>query len=125
MLTATVMEHDPIRHLTRLQAGSVSLWVLLQERELGSQMRVRIPAREVILAPVEPGPTSVHNVISARVRAITPDEAKNLALVEIAMPDQVALLARVTLDFVEHLALKVGRPVVALIKSVSIEILPG
>jgi molybdate transport system ATP-binding protein len=125
VLTATVVEHDPIRHLTKVQAGSISLWVLLQERESGSQVRVRIPAREVILAPTEPGPTSVHNVISAQIRAITPDEAKNLALVEIALPDQSALLARVTLDSIEHLALKVGHPVVALIESVSIEILPG
>ena len=125
VLTATVKEHDPVRHLTKLQAGSISLWVLLQERELGSQVRVRIPAREVILAPDEPGPTSVHNVISAQIRAITPDEAKNIALVEIAMPDQATLLARVTLDSIEHLALKVGRPVVAMIKSELIEILPG
>jgi molybdate transport system ATP-binding protein len=125
VLTATVVAHDQVRHLTKLQAGSWQLWVLLQERELGSALRIRIPAREVILAPVQPGPTSVHNVLTGQVRAITPDLAKNVALVEMAMPDQQTILARVTLDSIEHLALRVGHPVVALIKSVSIEILAG
>jgi molybdate transport system ATP-binding protein len=125
VLTAIVVEHDPVRHLTKLQSGSYPLWVLLQERELGSQLRIRIPAREVILAPGQPGPTSVHNVITGQVRAITLDSSKNVALVEVAMPDQQTVLARVTLDSIERLALRVGYPVVALIKSVSIEVLPG
>jgi ABC-type molybdate transport system ATPase subunit len=30
-----------------------------------AQLRVRLPAREVILAARKPGPTSVHNVIAA------------------------------------------------------------
>ncbi len=125
VLMATVVEHDPVRRLTKLRSGSCSLLVLLQERDVGSRLRVRIPAREVILAMGQPGPTSVHNVIKGQVRAITLDETKNVALVEIAAPDQSAILARVTLDSIEHLGLRVGHPVLALIKSVSIEILPG
>jgi len=125
VLTATVTEHERARHLTRLHAAGIDIWVSLLDREPGSDVRIRIPAREVILAPAEPGPTSVHNVLPGLVRAVTRDETKNVALVEIAMPNHVTFLSRVTLDSVEHLALKVDHPVVAMITSVSVEILPG
>jgi molybdopterin-binding protein len=45
--------------------------------------------------------------------------------VELILPDQGALLARVTPDAVESLALAVGKDVVVLVKSTSIEVLPG
>jgi molybdate transport system ATP-binding protein len=125
VLTASVEAHDPPRQLTGLRAGSVLLWVPLMDSALGSRLRVRIPAREVILAPVAPGLTSVDNVIVGRVRAITPDAVEHIALVEISLPDQSALLARVMPDAIERLALAVGKDVVALVKSTSIEVLPG
>ena len=125
VLTSGVEVHDPPRQLTGLRAGSVLLWVPLLDSALGSRLRVRIPAREVILAPVEPGLTSVHNVIAGRVGAITQDAVEHIALVEITLPDRGALLARVTPDAVERLALAVGKDVVALVKSTSIKVLPG
>jgi molybdate transport system ATP-binding protein len=125
VLTGAVVAHDQRRQLTQLQSGSVSFWVSLLTQEVGYPLRIRIPAREVILAPAIPGPISVQNVITGRVRAITPDLTKHTALVEIALPDQKALLARVTLDAVDRLALAVGKDVVALIEAAAIEILPG
>jgi molybdate transport system ATP-binding protein len=103
----------------------VLLWVPLLDSALGSRLRVRIPAREVILALVEPGLTSVHNVFAGRVRAITQDAVGHIALVEVVLPDRGALLARVTLDAIDRLALAIGKDVVALVKSTSIEVLPG
>jgi molybdate transport system ATP-binding protein len=125
VLTANIVEHDQTRQLTALQAGSIRLWVSLLERELGSQVRVRVPAREVILAAAEPGPTSAHNVIVGPVRAITQDESKNVALVEVALGGTATLLSRVTRDAIERLGLAVGRDAAALFKSMSVEILPG
>ena len=125
VLTSGVEVHDPPRQLTGLRAGSVLLWVPLLDSALGSRLRVRIPAREVILASVAPGLTSVHNVIAGRVGAITQDAVEHIALVEITLPDRGALLARVTPDAVERLALAVGKDVVALVKSTSIKVLPG
>jgi molybdate transport system ATP-binding protein len=124
VLTARVTGHDTVRRLTRLQAGGVTLWVSLLDREPGVQLRLLVPARDVILAIAEPGPTSVHNVLAGHVRAVTQDPAGHLALVEIAL-DGAILLARVTPDAVDQLALAAGRPVLALVKSMSIEILPG
>jgi molybdate transport system ATP-binding protein len=122
VLTARVAGHDAARRLTRLQAAGVTLWVPLLDRATGVQLRLRVPARDVILAIADPGPTSVHNVLAGHVRAVTQDSAAHIALVEIAL-DGGVLLARVTPDAVEKLALAAGRPVLALVKSMSIEIL--
>jgi molybdate transport system ATP-binding protein len=85
---------------------------------------VRVPAREVILASEQPSLTSAHNVVAGRVRAITQEPTRHETLVEVAL-DHESLLARVTPDAIELLGLARGREIVALIKSVSIEILPG
>jgi molybdate transport system ATP-binding protein len=95
------------------------------DRALGSDLRVRIPAREVILAAAHPGSTSVHNVLAGHVRAINRDTTNLAALVEITLSDGNVMLARVTPDAVESLGLAVGCEVVALVKSMSIDVLPG
>jgi molybdate transport system ATP-binding protein len=125
VLTATIVEHDQTRQLTALQASSVRLWVSLLDRELGTQVRVRVPAREVILAAGDPGPTSAHNVMVGPIRAIAQDENKNTALVEIGLGGNATLLARVTRDAIERVGLAVGRNAAALVKSMSVQILPG
>jgi molybdate transport system ATP-binding protein len=125
VLTANVLEHDKKRQLTALRTGSIRLWVSLLDRELGTQVRVRVPAREVILAASDLGPTSAHNVIVGPVRAIAQDENKNTALVEVELGGNATLLARVTRDAIERVGLAVGRDAAALVKSMSVEILPG
>jgi molybdate transport system ATP-binding protein len=111
--------------LTRLRTGNVTLLVSLLDRNPGSSVRVRVPAREVVLAPMAPGPTSIHNVVQGQVRAVTLDQDGRAALVEVALPDQAGLLARISIDSVEGLRLVVGEPVVAMIKSESVEVMPG
>jgi molybdate transport system ATP-binding protein len=101
--------------LKRPHAGSRKLL----ERGIGNTLRVRIPAREVILAAHEPGPTSVHNVIAGRVRAVTQVATGHAALVEVSL-GEATLLARVASDAVERLGLAF-----ALVESMSIEVLPG
>jgi molybdate transport system ATP-binding protein len=124
VLTARVVAHDVNRQLTALQAGGTRLWVPLIEREAGATLRVRVPAREVILASEQPSLTSAHNAIAGRVRWIRHEPARHETLVEVALDDG-SLLARVTPDAIELLGLAPGREVMALIKSVSIEILPS
>ena len=89
-----------------------------------SDCRVRIPAREVILAGKPPDAISLHNIVPGTVRRIAAQAERRSVLVEIALPSG-ALLARVTPDAIVRLRLSPGAPVLALIKSTSIEVLGG
>ena len=124
LLHCRVVDHDPARELTRLDAAGATFLVPLLDASVGSERRIRVPAREVILAGKPPEAISLHNVISGTVRRIAGDPARRAVMVEIALPDG-ALLARVTPDAIVRLALSPGGPVLALIKSTSIEVLGG
>ena len=89
---------------------------------LGGQCRIRIPAREVILAGRAPESISLHNIVPGAVRRIVQDALRRSVLVEVGLPSG-ALLARVTPDAVVRLGLIPGGPVLALIKSTSVEVL--
>jgi len=78
----------------------------------------------VILAGRAPEAISLHNIIPGTVRRIAGDPGRRAVMVEIALSDG-ALLARVTPDAVARLGLVPGGPVLALIKSTSIEVLGG
>ena len=124
VLAARILSHDPARQLSRIEAGGASLLVPLLNEPIGTGIRVRIPAREVILANEAPAAISVHNIVAGTVRAVTQDTVRHAALVEIALAEG-AFLARVTPDAVSRLGLAKGAPVLALIKSVAIEVLDG
>ncbi len=122
ILTVTVDQHDPGRRLSVLRAGATRLIVPLIQTPPGTTVRVRIPAREVALARQAPQEISIHNIVPGTVRAISQDAPRHAALVEIAL-DRGAILARITPDAVQRLALAPGQPVLALVKSVAIEVL--
>jgi molybdate transport system ATP-binding protein len=124
LLHCRVVEHDTGRELTRLEAGGASFLVPLQDMQVGHEGRIRVPAREVILAAEAPESISLHNIIPGTIRLIAPDPGRRAVMVEVALPDG-ALLARVTPDAVMRLRLTPGSPVLALIKSTSVEVLPG
>jgi molybdate transport system ATP-binding protein len=123
VLTARVLAHQPSRQLTELSAGGRRLLVPLLATPPGGDVRVRIPAREVILATSVPQGISVHNAIEGCVHGIVQDTGRHAAMVEIAL-DGAGLLARVTPDAVARLGLAPGVPVLALVKSMAIEVLP-
>jgi molybdate transport system ATP-binding protein len=87
----------------------------------GMRVRLRIPAREVILATEQPRGLSLHNVLSGRVSAVHGDESADHVIVQIAV-GEVRLLAEVTPDAVAQLGIVVGTTLHALIKSVSLEV---
>ena len=122
LLLCRVAEHDVGRELSRLEGGGATFWVPLLDAPPGAACRVRIPAREVILAGRPPDAISLHNIVAGEVRRITSDTARRSVLVEIALPS-AALISRVTSDAIVRLALSPGKPVLALIKSTSIEVL--
>jgi molybdate transport system ATP-binding protein len=98
------------------------LWVPHLDAEVGAECRVRIPAKEVILAGRRPEAISLHNIVPGTVRRLTDGPLRRSVLVEIALPDGV-LLSRVTPDAITSLALEPGSAVLGLIKSTSIEVL--
>jgi molybdate transport system ATP-binding protein len=122
VLLCRVMEHDRVRRLSRLEGAGATLWLPLLNMPIGAERRLRIPAREVILARKEPDSISLHNIVPGAVRRIADDAGGCSVLVEIALADGT-LLSRVTPDAIVKLALRDGAPVLALIKSTSIEVL--
>ena len=122
LLTCRVEENFSARALSRLQGGGATFLVPLLDLPVGSRCRVRIPAREVILAGKAPEAISLHNIVPGTVRRIVDDTVRRSAVVEIGLPDG-GLLSRVTPDAVARLGLSPGQPVLALIKSTSIEVL--
>ncbi|HET9018237.1 MAG TPA: molybdenum ABC transporter ATP-binding protein [Acetobacteraceae bacterium] len=128
MLSLRVAAHDPARRLTLLERGAFSLLVPLQSAATGTALRARIPAREVILARQDAAvlrdALSLHNILPARVRQIAEDARHGAAMVSLDA-DGVPLLSRITPDAVARLGLAPGAEVLALVKSMSVEVLDG
>jgi molybdate transport system ATP-binding protein len=121
LLTGVVAAHDPARRLTQLQCDSQPIWAPLLEHDIGSTLRIRVPAREVVLATAVPQAISLHNVVPCRVRGLVTDAGGGSVLVELGM-GQAMLLARVTADAVERLDLHPDAAVLALFKSMALEV---
>ena len=119
-LDAVVAAHDPLRQLTHLHARDLELAVPTIEAPPAATVRIRIAAREVILASQRPGGLSLHNVIEARVLRVAPAAHPALRLIHLAVGD-TPLLSLVTADAVRSLQLEAGAPVLALVKAVSVE----
>jgi molybdate transport system ATP-binding protein len=87
----------------------------------GTSVRVRVPAREVILATSAPEGLSLHNVLTGAVSAIHVEPALDQVVVQVAVGN-LLLLAEVTRDAIDRLQITIGSRLHALIKSVSIEV---
>jgi molybdate transport system ATP-binding protein len=119
---AVVSRRHGDRGLAELTFEGGTLLAADRDVAMGATVRVRIPAREVILATREPEGLSLHNVLSGGVAGIHADPAFDHVIVQIAV-GRVLLLAEVTRDAIERLGIANGVRVYALIKSVSIDVL--
>lgn len=119
---ATVTHVDGDRGLANLLFDGGTLVVPTRHLNPSTLVRVRIPAREVVLATSAPSGLSLHNVLSATVSAIHDDTASEAVIVQLAIGG-LRLLAEVTRDAVGRLDITVGHQSYALIKSVSIDLL--
>jgi molybdate transport system ATP-binding protein len=118
---ARVARADSDRGLVQIEFAGGTLLAADAGASVGSPVRVRVPAREVILATRAPEGLSLHNVVSGTVSAIHQEPGVGHVIIQIAVGD-VLLLSEVTRDAVGRLGLAVGSHVYALIKSVSIDI---
>nr|WP_282572228.1 molybdenum ABC transporter ATP-binding protein [Roseomonas acroporae] len=120
VLACTVAGHDQERGLTRLRFPDGEVVVALRDLPLGAALRVRVRARDVSVATSEPRDLSVQNILPATVGEVTPLASGQEATLSLRVGGST-LLARVTRDAVERLGLAPGRPVWALVKSISFD----
>jgi len=118
---AVVARVDGDRGLTELSFGGGVLLAPLRDVPAGTTVRVRVPAREVILATSAPEGLSLHNVLAGTVAAVHLEPHSDRAVVQLAIGD-LLLLAEVTRDALQRLDVSAGRRLHALIKSVSIDV---
>jgi len=119
VLETTVEGHDDVYDLTLLRSRA-GLWRLPRlDLPVGARLRVRVRARDVILATTEPEALSAINVVKGTVTQLS--EAKG-PIVEVQLDcNGDVLLARVTRFSVERLGLRPGVDVHAVIKSVAFD----
>jgi molybdate transport system ATP-binding protein len=119
ILPASVQEHDPQYGLTLLRCAAGELRVPRLAAPPGTRVRVRIRARDVILALAPPREISALNALSCTVVEIGPAQGSSVA-VRVACGEDT-LLVYLTRLSLERLALGPGRSVYAIVKSVAIE----
>ncbi len=119
VLAVTVAAHDSRWGLTELVGGFGRLTVPRLDLPVGAPLRVRIRARDVILALARPAGISALNVLAGEVEVLVPTGEGALEVQLRLGPER--LLARVTRRSGEALGLEPGRQVFALIKTVAID----
>ena len=119
VVEATVERHDEHFGLTELRSRA-GLWKLPRlDSAIGTRLRLRVRARDVMLARSAPSDLSALNVLPGTVAAIG---TRDGPIVEVRLDcSGEALIARLTRYSVERLGLAPGAPVFALVKSVALD----
>ena len=106
-------------HLSRVDFDGGSVWMRDEGLTVGKAVRIRILARDVSLATSEPQNTSIQNQLRGSIQSITSDPHPSQVMVVLKCGAE-EVLARVTNRAVNELALQVGMPVWAQVKSVAL-----
>lgn len=121
VLSGQIETHDPGLALSRIAVADGTIFLPgLLDRPPGDPVRLRIAARDVILARSEPQELSIRNRLKARITAIEADPAPAFCLVRLELAGGTSLTARLTRAAVQELALEPGETVLALIKTASL-----
>jgi molybdate transport system ATP-binding protein len=120
LLACTILAHEPARGLTRLGFPGGELVVPLRAEPPGATLRIRLRARDVVIALSPPEGTSFGNAIPCVVAAVAPAGSPHEAFVQLRA-GPTGLLARVTRDSVGRLGLVPGAPVFALVKVIAFD----
>ena len=119
ILATRVAGHDPAFGLTTLRAAAGELRVPHLDLPVGAALRIRIRARDVMIALHPPEGLSALNVLPGTVIEIGRTDGP---IVEMRLDCAgEALVARLTRRSVETLGLAPGRPVYAVIKSIAFD----
>jgi molybdate transport system ATP-binding protein len=113
VIAATIQNHDNASGQTRLAFGGGTMTVPHLSGEVGSRVRLRIAAGDVMLALTPPTGLSVRNVIAAHIASLH----ETAGMVDVMLDAGGPLRARVTRPARDELDLRPGLAVYALIKS--------
>jgi molybdate transport system ATP-binding protein len=119
LIEAVISDHDDHFGLTALRSPAGTLHAPRLELPVGTPVRVRIRARDVMIAIRPPEGLSALNVLGARVLEID-NVGTSLARVDLDCGG-IRLAARLTRKSVETLALHPGREVYAILKSAALD----
>lgn len=118
-LPARVTDHDTAAGLTLVDLDGHCLRVPLARLAVGSMTRLRLRARDIVLARSVPADISILNALPVSVAAIEPHEP---GLVDVALTlGSHRISARVTAEAVRQLALEPGMAIMALVKSTALD----
>lgn len=104
--------------ITEVFAGGVHLLLPRIPQTIGTELRIRIDAQDVMIATQEPKSISALNILPATVTALRMGDGPG-ALAQLKSGENL-ILARITRRSVQALALQEGAQVFAVIKAVSI-----
>lgn len=121
VLTARVAGPEP-DGLTRLETAGGPVYVARLAAPPGAGLRLRVGARDVILARERPHGLSALNILSGRIEAITPEAGSNVQVTLALGPAGGAerLTARITRRSLNEMALAPGQPCHAILKAVAV-----
>jgi molybdate transport system ATP-binding protein len=120
VLETTVAGHDADYGLTQLSYGNGTIRVPRLDLAVGAHVRVRIRARDVMIAVTPPKGLSALNILPGEIAEIGPEEGPIRDL-RVALGGGTFLVARVTSRSLAELFLTPGRAVFAVIKSVALD----
>jgi molybdate transport system ATP-binding protein len=120
ILQTRVAGHDAAFGLTILRTASGELRVPRLDLPVGTALRVRIRARDVMIALSPPERLSALNVLPGIVTEIGPADLGPIVEIRLDCAGE-ALVARLTRRSVDTLGLAPGRPVYAVIKSIAFD----
>ncbi len=116
-LTATLAAQDA-DGLTRLDTTAGPIWLPRIAAALGTTLRIRVAAQDVMLSRTRPEGLSALNILPATVAALRLGEGPG-ALVQLKVGDDL-LLARITRRSAATLDLQTGTAVFAVLKAVAV-----
>lgn len=118
LLTMTVAAHEPDYDMTVLRSAAGEMRVPTVAAAPGASVRLRIRARDVMLALRQPTQISGLNILAGTVTALTPTGAQ----VDVTLDcNGQSIVARITRLSVEKLEIRPGVSLFAVIKSVSFD----
>ncbi|MER9848057.1 molybdenum ABC transporter ATP-binding protein [Mesorhizobium sp. M0106] len=119
VLDTAVLGHDEAFGMTVLGSLAGEIRVPLLATPVGAPVRVRIRARDVMIATEQPVGLSALNILPGTIVAIEPGEGPT---VEIGLDcNGATVLARITEQSRQTLGLRLGRQVFAVVKTVSFD----